>query len=163
MGCHQLYFSALKDLITITVPRDLRQTLPGTPEMVLELPITPEGVTLGGYIDERIPHCVNHIKVGDFGELEVLLIACDDGDVLAYYTHQFLHEIQLLEDPKSYNHLLSTRIPFFHENVGSSSWGLALHEKSRLIAVSSNLRQITIFAHGYTAFADGEKKPAKGT
>jgi len=30
--------------------------------------------------------------------------------------------------------------------VGKSAWGLALHEQSRLIAVSSNRREITIFA-----------------
>lgn len=38
-----------------------------------------------------------------------------------------------------------TLTSFFHENVGISAWGLAIHEKSRLIAVSSNLRQVTVF------------------
>jgi hypothetical protein len=44
---------------------------------------------------------------------------------------------------------------FFHQNVGASAWGIAIHEHSRLIAVSSNAREITIFAHGY-AVADPE-------
>lgn len=33
----------------------------------------------------------------------------------------------------------------FHENVGISAWGLAIHEKSRLIAVSTNLQQVHLF------------------
>ncbi|KAE9381566.1 hypothetical protein N431DRAFT_539185 [Stipitochalara longipes BDJ] len=148
---YNLYFAASTDKIHITVPRDLRQTLPGIPDLELELPRTTAGIKLGGYIDETIPHCINHIKVGNLGSLEVLLIACDDGDVLAYYTHIFPEEIRRqdlhVQSP------LSCAMPFFHEHVGSSAWGLALHEQSRLIAVSSNLREITIFAHGYTAFS----------
>lgn len=124
-------------------------------------------------------------------------IACDDGDVLAYYTHLLQEEIHRqipqLQAP------VSSAVPFFHENVGSSTWGLALRmfswpipcsnvpcllvhrnlfsslnvpavvvpsnfrqndadflldAESRLIAVSSNLREVTVFAHGYTAFPD---------
>lgn len=37
---------------------------------------------------------------------------------------------------------------FFLENVGSSAWGLAIHQKSRLIAVSSNNHEVTVFVHG---------------
>jgi hypothetical protein len=43
---------------------------------------------------------------------------------------------------------------FFHENVGSSAWGLAIHTKSRLIAASCNHRHITVFMPAYTS--DGE-------
>jgi hypothetical protein len=43
---------------------------------------------------------------------------------------------------------------FFLENVGSSAWGLAIHQKSRLIAVSSNNREVTVFIHGSRAFSD---------
>lgn len=38
------------------------------------------------------------------------------------------------------------RLRFFHENVGISAWGLAIHERSRLIAVSSNRKEVTVFA-----------------
>jgi hypothetical protein len=69
----QLYFAASTAKIHITVPRDLRQTLPGTPDLILDLPRTPEGIKLGGYIEEAFPHCINHIKVGNLGSLEVLL------------------------------------------------------------------------------------------
>lgn len=37
---------------------------------------------------------------------------------------------------------------FFHENVGCSVWGLAIHAQSRMIAVSSNLKQVTVFSFG---------------
>jgi hypothetical protein len=119
-----VYFAASTDKIHITVPQDLRQTLPGTPDRILDPPRTPAGIKLGGYIDEAIPHCINHIKVGNLGSLEVLLIACDDGDVLAYYTHLFLEELRLQSPQVQAS--VSSVTPFFHENVGSSAWGLAL-------------------------------------
>ena len=34
----------------------------------------------------------------------------------------------------------------FHENVGESAWGLAIHSQSRLIAVGSNAHEIQVFA-----------------
>ncbi len=36
--------------------------------------------------------------------------------------------------------------PFFHETVGASAWGLAIHGQSRLIAVSTNMHEINVFA-----------------
>ena len=49
-------------------------------------------------------------------------------------------------------HLILYR--FFHENVGASAWGLAIHEKSRLIAASSNLREVTLFIPAYSRDGD---------
>lgn len=43
---------------------------------------------------------------------------------------------------------------FFHENVGMTAWGLALHEESRLIAVSSNRREVTVFVPAITFWDD---------
>ena len=43
---------------------------------------------MGGFIDQTFPHSVNHIKLGNLGDFEILLMACDDGDVIAYYTHR---------------------------------------------------------------------------
>ena len=54
------------------------------------------------------------------------MIACDDGDVLAYYTHLFPEEIRR-QDPQV-QAPISSIVPFFHENVGSSTWGLALRK-----------------------------------
>jgi len=51
---------------------------------------------VGGHIRKDLPHCVNNITVGNLGQFEILLIACDDGDVLAFYTHQLRNEIKAL-------------------------------------------------------------------
>lgn len=48
---------------------------------------------------------------------------------------------------------------YIHENVSISAWGIAIHEKSRLIAVSSNLREVTVFVPAYTQVTP----PAKDT
>jgi hypothetical protein len=68
-------------------------------------------------------HNVNHIIVGNLGVLEIVLMACDDGDVIAYYTHTIQAAIK---SPGN-----QPIRPFFHENVGISAWGLAVHSKSR--------------------------------
>jgi hypothetical protein len=45
---------------------------------------------------------------------------------------------------------LSDQCSFFHENVGMTAWGLAIHEQSRLIAVSTNLKEVTVFVPALT-------------
>ena len=102
-------------------------------------------------MDHRFPHQVNHIIVGNLGDFEIVLLAYDDGDTLAYYTHSIVHHITQSSDRTRSPGASSTSKrrypkPFFHDNVGESAWGLAVHEKSRLIAVSSNLREVTVFA-----------------
>lgn len=82
--------------------------------------------------------------VGNLGNLEILLLACDDGDIIAYYTHNIQAAIG------SGSERQQEIQPFFHDNVGISAWGLAVHEQSRLIAVSSNNREVVIFAFGCT-------------
>jgi hypothetical protein len=59
------------------------------------------------------------------------LIACDDGDVLAYYTHLFPEEIRR-QDPQV-QAPISSIVPFFHENVGSSTWGLTFRKFTDVI------------------------------
>jgi len=153
---------------------------------------------MGGFIDETFPHSVNHLKLGKLGDFEVLLMACDDGDVIAYYTHRkddrapILSNLLLIRSCDiSQRNMLTSHPPsalegdhprfelyrstncqdpavsilicfrsrlimcrFFHENVGKTAWGLAIHEKSRLIAVSSNLREVTVFCFGSSSAAD---------
>ena len=87
----QLYFAASQNKIHVTAPRDLKQTLPAKPDLILDIPRTNKARFIGGYIDLMKPHCVNNIIIGNLGSLEVLLLACDDGDVLAYYTHAIHH------------------------------------------------------------------------
>ena len=88
--------------------------------------------------------------IGNLGHLEVLFFAFDDGDVGAYYTHTIAHYILSASRQAEANGRLppaSTEPKeFFHENVGASAWGLAIHQESRLLAVSSNKAEVTVFA-----------------
>jgi hypothetical protein len=91
--------------------------------------------------------------IGNLGTHEVLLLGCDDGDVLAYYTHSI--SFAVLSKHQSTQALIK---PFFHENVGLSVWGLALHEKSRLLAASSNLKEVTVFVFACSNHDDVQLK-----
>lgn len=75
-------------------------------------------------------------------------MACyDDGDVVAYYMSQIE---QYLTWKTSQNSAAPGRPPkpqpCLHENVGSSAWGLGVHQQCRLIAVSSNRHEVVVFA-----------------
>ncbi|KAH8586312.1 hypothetical protein B0O99DRAFT_73683 [Bisporella sp. PMI_857] len=137
---HNLYFFASRAKLHVTVPRGLRQTLTGKPDLIIDLPRTPNGESIGGVIDDRMPHCVNNMMIGNLGTHEIILMACDDGDIIAYYTHVINTKIVKGNDEP----MIILR-PMLHENVGMSAWGLAVHEKSRMLAVSSNLKEVTVF------------------
>ncbi|KAF8866496.1 hypothetical protein BDZ45DRAFT_720071 [Acephala macrosclerotiorum] len=143
---HNLYFTACVDRILVFVPRDLRNTIPGKPDLILHLPRSFKATQVGGYIVPSVPHGINNIKIGDLGDLEILLVACDDGDVVAFYTHLINHEVQLAMNEGHTTPPIKLMRPDFLQNVGISAWGLAIHTQSRLIAVGSNLKQITVFA-----------------
>jgi hypothetical protein len=72
------------------------------------------------------------------------LIACDDGDVIAYYTHLLPDEIST-QDPQITQAPISRAVPFFHENVGSSAWGLAL--RMHILGFFSHFSVPQILAH----------------
>ncbi|KAH6666558.1 hypothetical protein B0J14DRAFT_194024 [Halenospora varia] len=141
---YNLYFAAYRNKLHVSIPEGRGQTIPSRPNLKVKLPVSAEALRIGGHIDHDHPHCVNHLIVGNIGQHEIILLATDDGDVLVYYTHLFQAEIKsdlgLARSSKS-----SGTRPLLHENVGSSAWGLAIHEQSRLVAVSSNLREITVF------------------
>ncbi|KAE8452243.1 hypothetical protein EG329_001710 [Mollisiaceae sp. DMI_Dod_QoI] len=94
---YNLYFAATVDKIQVFIPRDVRNTISGLPDLVLDLPISQRALEVGGSLDPDLPHSVNNMKIGDLGNLEILLVACDDGDVIAYYTHMLDREVQLLK------------------------------------------------------------------
>ena len=48
---------------------------------------------------------------------------------------------------------------FLRDNVGCSAWGLAIHKDHRLIAVSSNMHIVTIFAPAITDLRTPEQRP----
>lgn len=82
-----------------------------------------------GYIDPQCPHAINTLTIGELGEEEVLVSAHDDGDVCVWYTRD-LSRMAL------------------RENVGESAWGVAIHKEKRLLAVSANTHDITVFELG---------------
>lgn len=85
--------------------------------------------------------------MGDLGEEEIVACACDDGDVLAYHTRAVFHALERRSASDGFGDKYGDNIrPFFNENVGWSGWGIAIHKASRMIAVSANTHEITVFA-----------------
>lgn len=125
-----------------------------------------------GHVNRACPHSINHVKVGDLGDREILLITRDNGDVVAWYTEPIARLAEDALSPDSSLHRVSPRLEehddggddghggkdsgtrrrlpsprhFFADNVGMSAWGLAIHKRDRLIAVSSNTQEVTVFA-----------------
>lgn len=102
--------------------------------------------TLG--IDPRDSHAINHIIIGDIGDQETLLAACDDGDVVAISTRLIHRAAQRnIAVAQGGDDLPADNVrAFFTGNVGASAWGLAIHKEARLFAVSANTQHIMIFA-----------------
>lgn len=113
-----------------------------------------------GHIDQGSGHEINNMIIGDLGDLEVIVAAYDDGDVVGYYTHTIAAMIE--NSARRHKGWMSTPRPpreFFHAAVGASAWGLALHKKSRLLAVSCNLLEITVFAFSLRGPGDSSGEP----
>ncbi|KAI9831993.1 MAG: hypothetical protein M1826_002722 [Phylliscum demangeonii] len=141
---HNLYFVASLDKIHVFEPQYSYQLLDDTPDLTLAPPPSRHG--LPGHIDPSTPHAFNHLLMGELGTEEVLACACDDGDVLLYHTRAIANRIKSqkqLSLPKGGT--VEYLTPFFHENVGRSAWGLAMHKASRVFAVSSNPGCIDVF------------------
>ena len=168
-----LLFVAYVDKVYVFSPSFPEQTIASEPELVIELPRSRKG--LRGFLDLSRPHAVNHLIVGELGEEEIVVVACDDGDVISYNVRSICLAIdegaKIAFGPDPYeDHTLRRyrqigwanlilpvadphRIPgfrvlaaWFHENVGASAWGLATHKGSRLLAVSSNTKEINVFS-----------------
>ena len=141
-----LLFIAYGDKIHVFKPQFPLQTLSQEPDLVVKLPKTREG--LQGYIDANSAHDINHLIVGDLGNEEILVVACDDGDIISYQTLSIHSEIAYRHGNSSPLKSLRHIEPWFLENVGKSAWGLAIHKEARLLAVSSNTTRIEVFAPG---------------
>ncbi|KAI0600796.1 hypothetical protein F4775DRAFT_543476 [Biscogniauxia sp. FL1348] len=147
---YNFYAVAYKDKIHISRPRScVTNALPTKPDLVLRPGPSHMGIVVGGYLDQSFPHQVNHLIVGDFGDEEILLLAYDDGDVIGFYTRHIEDELLRLEYDDDIG---SPRVPkpFFHENVGKSAWGLAVHKQSRIIAVGANTHNVCVFIFALT-------------
>ena len=138
-------FIAYVDAIHVFKPVLPAQVIPSKPELVLSLPKSREG--LKGYIDVNRPHGVNQLIVADLGSEEVLVAACDDGDVIAYSVRSIHVAIRKNQESKSFGLPQTAGLrTLLLSNVGASAWGLAVHKAARLLAVSSNTHRISIFA-----------------
>lgn len=108
----------------------------------------------GAGIDWQDPHSINRILVEYLGNEEVVIVACDDGDVMGYRTeviHRALERQSRQFEPPS-----EVDVPVFLRcNVGASAWGLAIHREARIIAISANTHQITIIAYALSDDDDG--------
>lgn len=131
---YNLYFVAYCDKLHIYRPQFPDQLLP---KKSWEISLRASRPNLQGYINPARPQAANHIIVKDLGEEEILLIACDGGDVIGYFTRSI---------EKATSTFVFSVTPFFHEYVGASAWGLDVHKDSRLIAVSSNTHEVIVFA-----------------
>lgn len=157
---HNLYFTAYRDQIHVSRPRScVTSHLPPVADLVLKPGASPAGIAVGGSVDDLFPHQVNHLIIGDLGNEEILVMAYDDGDVIAFYTRHIkdaVRQRQTIRDPSS---VTISPQPFFHENVGKSAWGLAIHSQSRLIAVGSNARKVEVFAFALTGLPCASMSP----
>ncbi|KAJ3494892.1 hypothetical protein NLG97_g3778 [Lecanicillium saksenae] len=151
-----LYFVGYQSQIFVYVPRSIaRQRLPSRPDCRLRCEPSSVAPYIGGYVDRVVPHSINNLTTGFLGNEEIIVACCDDGEVYAYYTKEIAEWISSQDkSPLSLPTGLkraktaSAKPPthFFRENVGVTAWGLAVHRQSRLIAVSSNRREVTVFA-----------------
>ncbi|CAK7275038.1 hypothetical protein SEPCBS119000_006477 [Sporothrix epigloea] len=143
---HNLYFAAYQCEIHVFRPQPAPEILKG-PLLILNPSASAAAHQIGGYIDIAIPHQVNHLIAGDLGGAEILLLAYDDGDIIAYYTRHIVDYLECSRKKGRSSHP-SPRVPkpFFCETLGATAWGLAIHSQSRLIAASSNHGEVNVFA-----------------
>lgn len=127
-------------------PRFPDQKLGNKPVMIIKPPVSRPG--LRGYIDPNHPHAANFLLVDDLGDEEVLAIACDDGDVVIYNTRSIANKLKSkMERGSSSEEADADQVkPFFHDHFHMSAWGLAMHKAGRMLAVSSNTRNIDVIA-----------------
>jgi len=123
------------------------QHISSEPSLILRPPSSALGLT--GTIDPTQPHGINHLIVDKLGTEEIVVVACDDGDVIGYHTQAIYKAIRRRSEPDSVETVVGDDIdPFFTQNVGRSAWGLAVHTEARMIAVSANTHQVRVYAYG---------------
>lgn len=174
---YDLYFVAYKGFVHVyRLGRGVKVAL-GRPLAILDPDKSKTEMSkfVAGDINPRCPHEVNHMVVGELGDQEVVLVSRDNGDVQAWYTATIAEHIQknqyLRQDRVQTNGRgqRADKVPwqphprhFLSENVGASAWGLAIHKKSRLIAVSSNCHEVTVFAFALNTDEDAVRGPQVG-
>ncbi|KAK5000480.1 hypothetical protein LTR66_000679 [Elasticomyces elasticus] len=139
-----LYFVAYVEQIYVYCPQFPEQSLPKEPALIINTPPSKPG--LAGWNDRERPHAINNLVVEFLGNDEVLAVVRDDGDVQAYRVREIFEAVQRRKHPVQQLASVADEVaPFFERNVDASAWGLAIHSEARMIAVSSNHHQVTIF------------------
>ncbi|KIW51671.1 hypothetical protein PV05_10370 [Exophiala xenobiotica] len=166
---YNLYFVANRDSIAVYRPEFPFQKLRKLPSLLI--PATLAQPLAEGYIDTYSPHTINHMIVGDLGSEEIVLVATDSGNVTAYFTKAIDEAIR--RDPYRFStnarsDYVGVRA-FFTQWVYESAWGLSIHSKARMIAVSANTphhvpsddpcSKITVFAFALTEQSDSDRDP----
>ncbi|KAJ4289810.1 Mitochondrial DNA replication protein yhm2 [Kalmusia sp. IMI 367209] len=144
---YNLYFVAWNDRIRIYQPGFPNQTLSVEPVWTLTVPAT--GVPTPPGIDLEDPHSINRLHVDYLGNSEILLIACDDGDIVGYRTSNIHQAIKNKQDAgMDQDGVDQDGMRCFElQNIGASAWGLAVHREARLIAISANTHVVKVIAY----------------
>ncbi|KAJ8106385.1 hypothetical protein OPT61_g9573 [Boeremia exigua] len=145
---HNFYFVACNDTIHVYEPRFPSQNIPGEPELILHPPTSSPNLQFG--IDPEDSHSITRLHVDYLGQDEIILITCDDGDVIGYRTEEIQRVVNKKReesDGETESQIEEPVKTFLHRNVGSSAWGLAIHREARMIAISANTQKVTVIAY----------------
>jgi len=146
---YNLYFVAYNDTVHVHQPHFPDQNLSTTPALIIKPPVSRPG--LPHYLDPQTPHSINRLQADYLGHKEILLLCCDDGDVIGYSVSHIHRALEQQTSKSKYSSIDSKGLrPFLHENVGLSAWGLAVHREARLIAISANTHKVTVIAYALT-------------
>ncbi|KAJ5326410.1 hypothetical protein MYU51_010149 [Penicillium brevicompactum] len=149
-----LLFTAQGADIYVWIPKGSSQLLGSQPEMIVHPVMNQPHAS--GYIDLSRPHTINNLIVDDLGVDEVLLLVTDSGNVTGYNVEAIFSAMGRCAKLQHRRPFDGAEVkPFFAENVGQSAWGLAAHKFARLIAVSANTGDITVFAFAMVEDAPG--------
>jgi hypothetical protein len=142
-------------MIHVYIPKYPDQSLSEEPAFIIHPPVS--GPNLRGYIDRTNPHSINRLHIDFLGREEVVIVACDDGDVIGYQTSAIQRVVESsvadTEDPAGSTRGNEPR-PFVHVNMCESAWGIAVHREARMIALSANTRIVMVIAFALTAKSD---------
>ncbi|KAF2129050.1 hypothetical protein P153DRAFT_30849 [Dothidotthia symphoricarpi CBS 119687] len=150
--CYNLYFVVCNDTIHVYNPSFPNQRLSHEPVFILYPPVS--SPHLRPSIDPEDPHSISRIHIDHLGHEEIVLVACDDGDVVGYRVDEIQRALErrskFTDGGSEVTNGDAVKV-LFHHNVGASAWGIAVHQEARMIAVSANTHNITVFAFALTS------------
>ncbi|KAF2640918.1 hypothetical protein P280DRAFT_498710, partial [Massarina eburnea CBS 473.64] len=162
---YNLYFIACNEKIYVYQPTFPDQELQFENAYFLLPPVTPSNSSPPG-IDPHDPHSITRLHLDYLGREEILIVACDDGDVIGYRVPEIHRVVEnrnlqspgrrgFFDDDADIGH--DVRF-FLHKNVGQSAWGISVHREARLIAISANTYKVTVFAYALSSPSDMDEE-----